>query len=330
MSEDKITLKDIIGKIILLVGIIIFVQIFSHYFGESNTLIGVMVITGILMFSSMSTNLAFKDAILGIVGTFASMGIISFFIKYHPILGLPINFVLVFFITYVFSIHMEKKLYLPFLLCYILMQGSPVTEAELPIRIASLFIGGILIALIYYFTHKSDEKKDHRKIKDMFKNVDKDTLQVNFAFRMALGITIAMFVGTIFDFTKGMWITSTVFSLTQPEYHETKKRIGERIFGTVVGAIIFLILFNFIIPKSLDSLALLVIGYIYTFIKPYKFQMIFVTINGLAAAMILFDASVSIPMRIFFVLVGIVIAVLVNKPIYDIFRKRNPEHIKLN
>lgn len=326
-NEQEINIKVLIGKLLLLIGIIVFISIFSSIFGSDNTLIGVVIITAILMFSSMNLSLEFKDAILGIIVFFSAMGITSYFIKYHPYIGIVIDFILVFLMTYIFSIDTKKKLYLPFILCYVFLQGSPSTDSELPTRVISLFIGGALVAIIYYLTHRKAEEEDRRTIKDMLSNIDIHSLQTNFSLRMAIGITIAIFIGTIFDFTKGMWITSTVLSLTQPYYNDIKEKIGQRLVGTVIGAIIFIILFNFLIPKSLDSIVLLVIGYIYSFIKPYKIQMIFVTLNSLAAAMILFDASISVPMRIFFVIIGIVIAVLVNGPICKIYENTHKEQI---
>lgn len=326
-SEQEINAKVLIGKLILLIGIIIFISIFSSIFGSNNTLIGVVIITAILMFSSMNLSLEFKDAILGIIVFFSAMGITSYFVKYHPYIGIVVDFILVFLMTYIFSIDTKKKLYLPFILCYVFLQGSPATDSELPIRIVSLFIGGALVAIIYYLTHRKAEEEDRRTIKDMLSNIDIHSLQTNFSLRMAIGITIAIFIGTIFDFTKGMWITSTVLSLTQPYYNDIKEKIGQRLVGTVIGAIIFIILFNFLIPKFLDSIVLLVIGYIYSFIKPYKIQMIFVTLNSLAAAMILFDSTISVPMRIFFVVIGIVIAVLVNGPICKIYENTHKEQI---
>lgn len=326
-SEQEINAKVLIGKLILLIGIIIFISIFSSIFGSNNTLIGVVIITAILMFSSMNLSLEFKDAILGIIVFFSAMGITSYFVKYHPYIGIVVDFILVFLMTYIFSIDTKKKLYLPFILCYVFLQGSPATDSELPIRIVSLFIGGALVAIIYYLTHRKAEEEDRRTIKDMLSNIDIHSLQTNFSLRMAIGITIAIFIGTIFDFTKGMWITSTVLSLTQPYYNDIKEKIGQRLVGTVIGAIIFIILFNFLIPKFLDSIVLLVIGYIYSFIKPYKIQMIFVTLNSLAAAMILFDSTISVPMRIFFVIIGIVIAVLVNGPICKIYENTHKEQI---
>ncbi|AIY84031.1 hypothetical protein U729_669 [Clostridium baratii str. Sullivan] len=326
-NEQEINIKVLIGKLLLLIGIIVFISIFSSIFGSDNTLIGVVIITAILMFSSMNLSLEFKDAILGIIVFFSAMGITSYFVKYHPYIGIVVDFILVFLMTYIFSIDTKKKLYLLFILCYVFLQGSPSTDSELPTRVISLFIGGALVAIIYYLTHRKAEEEDRRTIKDMLSNIDIHSLQTNFSLRMAIGITIAIFIGTIFDFTKGMWITSTVLSLTQPYYNDIKEKIGQRLVGTIIGAIIFIILFNFLIPKSLDSIVLLVIGYIYSFIKPYKIQMIFVTLNSLAAAMILFDASISVPMRIFFVIIGIVIAVLVNGPICKIYENTHKEQV---
>lgn len=326
-NEQEINVKVLIGKLILLIGIIVFISIFSGIFGSNNTLIGVVIITAILMFSSMNLSLEFKDAILGIVVFFSAMGITSYFVKYHPYIGIVIDFILVFLMTYIFSIDIKKKLYLPFILCYIFLQGSPATDSELPVRVISLFIGGALVAIIYYLTHRKAEEEDRRTIKDMLSNIDIHSLQTNFSLRMAIGITIAIFIGTIFNFTKGMWITSTVLSLTQPYYTDIKEKIGQRLVGTVIGAIIFVILFNFLIPRSLDSIVLLVIGYIYSFIKPYKIQMIFVTLNSLAAAMILFDSTISVPMRIFFVIIGIIIAVLVNGPICKMYEETHREQV---
>lgn len=64
-----------------MIGIIVFISIFSSIFGSDNTLIGVVIITAILMFSSMKLSLEFKDAILGIVVFFSAMGITSYFVK---------------------------------------------------------------------------------------------------------------------------------------------------------------------------------------------------------------------------------------------------------
>ena len=266
-NEQEINAKVLIGKLILLIGIIVFISIFSGIFGSNNTLIGVIIITAILMFSSMNLSLEFKDAILGIIVFFSAMGITSYFVKYHPYIGIVIDFILVFLMTYIFSIDIKKKLYLPFILCYIFLQGSPATDSELPVRVISLFIGGALVAIIYYLTHRKAEEEDRRTIKNMLSNIDIHSLQTNFSLRMAIGITIAIFIGTIFNFTKGMWITSTVLSLTQPYYTDIKEKIGQRLVGTVIGAIIFVILFNFLIFRFYCTFSYWIYLFIYKTIQ---------------------------------------------------------------
>ena len=55
--------------------------------------------------------------------------------------------------------------------------------------------------------------------------------------------------------------------------------------------------------------------------------MIFVTLNALSAAMILFNFTVSIPMRIAFMLVGVVIAIIVNKSMRHVKEKIDKNEI---
>ena len=322
-KERILSKKKLIGNFILICGIMIFISIFSMFFGSANTLVGVTIITAVLMFNAMDVSIKFKSAIASIILVFTLMGVTSYIGMINAFLGVPLNFISVFIIVYTFSNRVETKAYLPFMLCYVFMQGSPIQGMkEFSLRIASLFIGSIIVSLVYYFTHKKAKDDDKRSIKEMFSTgFDIKSIQANFALRMAIGITIAMFIGTYLGFEKGMWISATVLSLTQPYYEQTKERIPQRIFGTVFGAIAFIIIFYYIVPKSLDSMAVLIISYIYMFIKPYKYQMIFTTLNALSAAMILFDFTVSVPMRIVFMLVGIVIAIVVNRSMMHVEEK---------
>ncbi len=322
-KENKINKKKLIGNLVMMIAIIIFISVFSKFFGSANTLVGVTILTAALMFTSMDVSLKFKDAIASIIVVFTLMGVTSYVGMLNAFIGIPLNFISVLIIIYTFSNNLENKAYIPFMLCYVFMQGSPIKGMnEFALRIASLFIGSIIVSLVYYFTHKKAKDDDKRSIKEMFSTgFDKTSIQANFALRMAIGITIAMFIGTYFGFEKGMWISATVLSLTQPYYEQTKEKIPQRIFGTVVGAIAFIIIFYYIVPKSLDSMAVLIISYIYMFIKPYKYQMIFTTLNALSAAMILFNFTVSVPMRIVFMLVGIVIAIVVNRSMMHVEEK---------
>ncbi len=186
----------------------------------------------------------------------------------------------------------------------------------MPRRLIALFVGGALIALVYYFSHRKKDDSDHMNISEMIKTINKDTLQFNFSLRMALAVSIAMLLGSILGFQKSMWISITSMSITQPHFDDTKTRVKERFFGTLIGSAIFVLIFVYLVPQQFSSIVLLILSYIYTFIKEYKIKMIFITMSSLGAAMILFQPGVSVPMRIAFIVMGIGIALVVNKVIY--------------
>lgn len=314
--EKRITGKLLIGNLIMIIGIVAFVTLYGAVFGSSNSLIGVCTVTAMLMYGSIHLSLKLNEAIITTILSFVLMGISTQLSSLNPFLGLAINFISVFIVTYLVTNKMETKAYLPFILCYVFIGGTPVTWREFPIRLVALLFGGILISLVYYFSHRKKDDLDHMNITEMIKTMNKNTLQFNFSLRMAVGLSIAMFIGSVFGFQKAMWISITVMSITQPHFGDTKTRVKQRFFGTLIGAAIFVLLFVYIVPSNFSTLVLLVLSYIYTFIKEYKVQIVFITMNALGAAMILFEPGISVPMRIGFISVGIIIGLIVNKVIY--------------
>jgi hypothetical protein len=317
----NLSFKQLFVNLILIIGIIIFVQLFSKIFGAENSLLSVAVVTSILMCGVMEIELPMKDSILTIIITLIVMGISAYLGRLNLLAGILINFTIVFFTIYIFTNKVNTKTFLPFILCYVFLEGNPVIIENLPLRIAATAVGGVFIALAYYITHSKQQNFAYSSLYEQLASIKKDSLQFNFSLRMALGIAVAMIVGNYFGFQKSMWISITVMSLTQPHLHQTKERIKYRVFGTILGALIFVVVFNLLIPKDLTTYAFLLLSYIYTFVKEYKVQIVFITINSLGAAMILYDMSVSVLMRISFILAGTVIAFIVNKGFYGKFAK---------
>lgn len=315
----NLSFKLLFGNLILIIGIIIFVSLFSKFFGVENSLLGVGVVTAILMCGVIDMDLPIKDSAIIIIVSLIIMVFSAFLSRLNPLAGILIDFITIFFTIYIFTNRVDAKTFLPFILCYVFLEGNPVTIEKLPLRIVATVVGGILIALAYYLTHKKQQEFAYNSLFEQLTSIKKDSLQFNFALRMAVGVAVAMLVGNYFGFQKSMWISITVMSLTQPHLHQTKQRIKYRVFGTILGALIFVVLFNFLVPKNLSTYVLLFLSYIYTFIKEYKIQIVLLTMNSLGAAMIFYDMSVSVPMRISFILAGTVIAFIVNKGFYNKF-----------
>lgn len=314
--RKNLTPKILISNLIMIIGIVAFVTIYGAVFGSSNSLIGVCAITAMIMFVDVHLSLKLNEAIITTILSFVFMGVSTQIASINPFLGLIINFISIFIVSYLVTNTMETKAYLPFMLCYVFIEGTPITWSKLPTRLLALFVGGGLIALVYYFSHRKKDDSDHMNISEMIKTMDKNTLQFNFSLRMALSVSIAMLLGSLLGFQKSMWISITAMSITQPHFDDTKTRVKERFFGTLIGSAIFVLIFVYLVPEQFSNIVLFVLSYIYTFIKEYKIKMIFTTMSSLGAAMILFQPGVSVPMRISFIVVGICIAFIVNKVIY--------------
>lgn len=304
--------KALWKNLLLIVEIILFIKIFSAIFGDINSLIGVTVITAILMFKDMNLEYEIKQSAFLIVILYTYMGLVTSLYNINIILAFLINIVSIFFVIYLTSENLPYKAYISFILLYVFMEGNPTSGSkEFGIRLASVFIGGILVALTLYLSQR--KLKINKKVKDAFNNLDINGERFRFSIKMAVGLALAMLVGRLIGTEKGMWISVTVMSLTQPTHKDVKERIRKRFIGTIIGAIAFVIIFEIIVPEKYYILITLVLSYIYTFIDEYFTKIIFITINALTAAMVLFDSRISIALRVGFLCIGIVITYIISK-----------------
>lgn len=68
-----------------------------------------------------------------------------------------------------------------------------------------------------------------------------------------------------------------------------------------------------LIPTKYDVLVTIILNYIYTFIKDYKYQVIFITINSISSDSVLFDTSTAIELRIMLIVLGCVLGYVINR-----------------
>lgn len=146
-----------------------------------------------------------------------------------------------------------------------------------------------------------------------FSDFKKNSFRFSYAFRVALGITIGAFIMDYFHFSEGRWIIYTVFSLINPLYEISKKKTKDRIIATIIGAIIVAILFTAFKNTTIRTMILLISGYLSSYTKEYKHNMIYVTISAIGAAALLGNTKVITINRIVFVILGALIASLINK-----------------
>lgn len=308
----KFTFKSAISNLFMLACIMVFVGIFSSLFGSNNSLTWVCILIGIMLYWKMNIGIDKKEAPIIIVSLFVFTGIANRIAIIDPFLGFFVNLIAIFVIMYVPSLKPEYKAYMPFILCYIFDQSNVAIGKDFYTRMLSLFIGGLIVSAVYYYKHRNSEEK-HIKFRELITDFDISSPRFILSCKMAVGVSISMLIGSLVGIQKTMWIAMSVMSLTQIDFNHTQKRFIYRIIATVVGSIMFVLLFQYLIPDKYVAFTTIILNYIYTFIEDYKYQMVFITVNSLSSSMVLFNPDTAIEIRIALVILGCVLGYLINR-----------------
>lgn len=161
----------------------------------------------------------------------------------------------------------------------------------------------------YFVTNMMD------RLNNLKLNINKESLKFTFALRGAIVTSIAVFIVSEFNIEHGKWLIFSISAIVQPYLESSKTKGKERILGTIIGLIIFEIVFSIITNTSGRAIIILLVGYISNYQSKYKYQMICTTISALGAASIGTDITDLSIQRITFVILGTIIALYANKVI---------------
>lgn len=158
------TKQFILSKTLLFIAIVTFIIFFNMIFSSANTLVGVTSATAMLMFLQRDLTISPLRNMFKLIGVNLIIGIGSFLASLNLWLALPINFFITFFIGYSFLYNLRNPLYLPFILEYAFLVATPISRAELPLRLASLIAGAICIIGLQLLFNKNKLKKSGNKM----------------------------------------------------------------------------------------------------------------------------------------------------------------------
>lgn len=143
-----------------------------------------------------------------------------------------------------------------------------------------------------------------------------NSLKFCYAMRMAISITIGYFIIDLFNFQEGRWMLLTVLSLTSPLYETTKSKIVPRILYTLIGCLIIVILFSIFKGQNSRLIIVLLIGYFQSFANQYKSRVFYSTLSAIGTAAVMGNVQGFTGERIGMVIVGSIVAILVNKYLF--------------
>lgn len=340
--DKKNLMKNIVSKTILFIAIILFVLVFKTFFGDENVPIAIATVITLLML--LSKNLTKKPVrnFSILLGINLAIGIGALIAASNVWLGIIIDFTTLSLIGYYFSYEMTKGLILPYGLQYLFLLNGPVYGEEFIKRILALIAGAVIIMISQFIVNskKNDSFKEEnhilsikgRKSDKVYKTINifgRDvkvhTIRASYAIRVGILTALTSFIAQYFKLAEGRWMAYTIFSLTELYSENTKIKALKRIQGTIIGSIILLVIFFFVKSPALRGVVILIAGYLNSFAVDYRDMMILVTISAVAPLALVEGAGPAVFERIFYVVIGIILALLANK---FILRKSKEDYIE--
>lgn len=314
---------EIVKKIPLFIFCVLFINGYNWAFGTENSIVGVVLLMGLLIL--MGTNLEYNvgQAAVGIGFLFIILAFAPKLSLLNPWIGLLVNIVSLTLIMILSGCDLTKSGYLPFMMGYIMLQGYDVVGVVFDKRCISLIIGGIVVGLFYYFIHKKNPNT--RTVMDLIKENSLHSQRTQQYIRLVVTLVLVMFFGDIFGFSKTMWIGLTVLSLSTHLEEEYKSRFLLRIPATIIGSIVVFALFEKFVPMQYQAFAILLAGFLSMFVTSYFIKTIYNSFSALIAAILIFPPEQAVEMRIIGNILGVVIAfisVVVFSVIFNQLAKR--------
>ncbi|CEK32284.1 membrane protein [[Clostridium] sordellii] len=129
---------------------------------------------------------------------------------------------------------------------------------------------------------------------DMLKNnFSMSSLRFNIAVKASILISTSIFIVNYFNVYEGKWIVLTLSILLLPYAEQSSKKALDRVIGTVIGAIIFGLIYKFIDGNIiLITIVFLISLYMNISVRKYDIRCIFITINAIMAVKMIYPSSV--------------------------------------
>lgn len=180
-----------------------------------------------------------------------------------------------------------------------------------------------------YNTIKSsnDMPEEYKMVNIHKREFHTKSVKFSYAMRLSLGISISAFIADYFKFAEGKWLYFTAFAIIIPIYELSQKKLRDRIFATLVGGAIVLLTFAIFKNPTIRMLILMAAGYLRSYTSTYRYGTIYTTISAIGSAAMTGGAVLITMDRIIFVILGTIIAVIINKFVLPVKMKDANEEL---
>lgn len=141
-------------------------------------------------------------------------------------------------------------------------------------------------------------------------------LRVAYSLKLAIAVSLIMFIVDLFKIPQGRWIVTSVYVVIQPYEEETLTKAIKRFKGTIIGVILYISIFTFLPHIIPLELLLLILMFFYFVQKDYDKKVVCTALMTLSFGLSRSTVGSLAFYRFLFVIIGIAIALGVNKIIF--------------
>ncbi|CDM69020.1 putative membrane protein [Clostridium bornimense] len=178
---------------------------------------------------------------------------------------------------------------------------------------------------IYTKWEKSDIDDFNVYFKEYF---NRNSIRFKFSMRMAITLTISLYIGEWLGFYKIIWAIITIMSIMQPYYEDTILRAKERIRGNILAIIFTATIINLIDVKFITIAILIVSLYLLYGFKEYYKISLFAATASISIASLAQNINLLVFYRIIYVIIGVAFVVVANKLIFPYRLRDGVEQLK--
>lgn len=309
MSDKKEFMKEALWNAVRFLINVGFVMIFQMIFHAENTLLAVALGVGFTMLPETDTGMRPMVMVSITVILFIGGGIAGQSALLPPILAFVVNFFFLVLLMILSNEPLEMKNNISFLLCFVFAQSTYVNWEQFPSRLACVLFGACFIGICILINWKRHKFGEHGR--SLQEQIHMSSIHRSYIWRMAFGISLAMFIASTLHLQKPLWISIVVMSLTQLEFSETLERIKHRFVATLTGTVLFFVFFQYLIPQNYAMYVIMFLGYIGFFLPEYKYKQVINAVSALNASLVILDTKTAIVQRIYCLLLGIIIVIVI-------------------
>lgn len=294
-----------IRSVLIVAFAIVFISLLSNLFGQENTPLAVALFCIMLGIRFVNFEYCTKDSLITLA---IALGILVFVPSIVTVAS-PIVMILVHFLGFFILLYMTTQrpelgnggLYS---FAYVYLSGNPVYGASLEKRLLLALVGYIICGLILWAKHRhlhTDVRFHHLVLKFNLKNP-----VILWQLRMALGVSLILTAGKIFEIPRFMWMGFAGASLLSeyPYSSNTLPRFGQRIIGALAGSGLFFIIYQ-ITPEFLHSLMGPLGGLCLGFCTDYRYKTAMNCFGALMLATGIYGIHAAVFLRIVDTILGV-------------------------